>query len=100
MNPQIYHHHWLPATKEVKFRFRRRRHHNQLNTMGSIVGFPPSAISQDPSRRPRASGKSILAKRYIQSEDNTTMNAAMEEEEQMGGGARDPEKEQHTYFRR
>jgi len=48
---------------------------------GSIVGFPPSAIPQDPFTTPRASGKSILAKRYNQSEEDTSMNAAMEEEE-------------------
>jgi len=52
---------------------------------GSIVGFPPSAIPQDPFTTPRASGKSILAIRYIQSEEDTSMNAAREEEEREKG---------------
>jgi len=34
---------------------------------------------------PRASGKSTLVKRFIQSEEDTSMNAAMEREEQEGG---------------
>jgi len=52
---------------------------------GSLLGLPPSAVDQDPFATPRASGKSILAKRYIQSEENISMHAAMDEEEKEGG---------------
>jgi len=51
----------------------------------SIAGFPPSAAPQDPFETPRASGQSILVKRYIQLEENVSMHAAMEEEEKEGG---------------
>jgi hypothetical protein len=51
---------------------------------GSIVGFPPSAIPQDPFATPRTSGRSILAARYIQSEENNGEAAESDEEEEGG----------------
>jgi len=51
---------------------------------GSIVGFPPSAIPEDPFLTPRTSGKSILAARYIQSEEDTEKQAASSDEEEGG----------------
>jgi hypothetical protein len=46
--------------------------------------MPPSTIAQDPFATPRTSGKSILAARYIQSEENTGEQAASSEEEEGG----------------
>jgi len=51
---------------------------------GSILAMPPSAISQDPFATPRTSGISIVAARYIQSEENTNRQAASSEEEEGG----------------
>jgi len=44
---------------------------------GSLLGLPPSAIPQDPFVTPRASA-GIIARRYIQSEENTSQNAEEE----------------------
>jgi hypothetical protein len=49
---------------------------------GSILAMAPSAMSQDPFATPRTSGRSILAARYIQSEENTSQHAAEEQEEE------------------
>jgi len=51
---------------------------------GSLRAFPPSAIPEDPFSTPRTSGRSILAARYIQSEEDTGENAASSEEEEGG----------------
>jgi len=51
---------------------------------GSILAMPLSAISQDPFATPRTSGRSILAARYIQSEENISEKAASSEEEEGG----------------
>jgi len=45
---------------------------------GSIVGFPPSAFPQDPFLTPRASA-GIIARKYIQSEENVSQHAEEEE---------------------
>jgi len=47
------------------------------NYEGSLMGLPPSAIPQDPFSTPRASA-GIIARRYIQSEENTSRNAEEE----------------------
>jgi len=47
------------------------------NYEGSLMGLPPSAIPQDPFSTPRASA-GIIARRYIQSEENTSKNAEKE----------------------
>jgi len=44
------------------------------NYEGSLLGLPPSAIPQDPFSTPRASA-GIIARRYIQSEENTSQDA-------------------------
>jgi len=44
---------------------------------GSLLGLPPSALPQDPFSTPRASA-GIIARRYIQSEENTTQYAEEE----------------------
>jgi len=44
---------------------------------GSLLGFPPSALPQDPFSTPRASA-GIIARRYIQSEENASQNAERE----------------------
>jgi hypothetical protein len=51
---------------------------------GSLLALPPSAIAQDPFANPSTSGKSILAARYIQSEEHTGENAANSGEEEGG----------------
>jgi hypothetical protein len=51
---------------------------------GSILAMPPSAISQVPFATPGTSGKSILAARYIQLEEDTGQNAASSEDEEGG----------------
>jgi len=48
----------------------------------SIAAFPLSALPEDPFATPRASGTSILATRYIQSEENISMHAVREEKEE------------------
>jgi len=45
---------------------------------GSILAMPPSALTMDPFSTPRAS-TGIIAQRYIQSEENTSMHAEKEE---------------------
>ena len=47
------------------------------NYEGSLLGLPPSALPQDPFSTPRASA-GIIARRYIQSEENTSKNAEEE----------------------
>jgi len=44
------------------------------NYEGSLLGLPPSALPQDPFSTPRASA-GIIARRYIQSEENTSQYA-------------------------
>jgi len=44
------------------------------NYEGSLLGLPPSALPQDPFLTPRASA-GIIARRYIQSEENTSQHA-------------------------
>jgi len=44
---------------------------------GSLLGLPPSAVPQDPFSTPRASA-GIIARRYIQSEENTSQHAEKE----------------------
>jgi len=78
----------LPPTtdyggSEIKFPSQTPKQSTQYE--GSSVGFPPSAAPQDPFMTPRASGKSLLVKRYIQSEENDSMHAAMVEEEKEEG---------------
>jgi len=48
------------------------------NYEGSIVAFPPSALPEDPFSVPRKNA-GIIAQRYIQSEENTSMQAEKEE---------------------
>jgi hypothetical protein len=48
---------------------------------GSLLGLPPSAVIQDPFSTPRTSGNSILATRYIQLEEDTSMHADENEED-------------------
>jgi len=43
------------------------------NYKGSLLGLPPSALPQDPFSTPRAS-PGIIARRYIQSEENTSQH--------------------------
>ena len=47
------------------------------NYEGSLMGLPPSALSEDPFSTPKASA-GIIARRYIQSEENATENAEKE----------------------
>jgi len=47
------------------------------NYEGSLLGLPPSALPQDPFSTPRASA-GIIARRYIQSEENATGDAEKE----------------------
>jgi hypothetical protein len=47
---------------------------------GSVVAFPPSALPVDPFSTPKASA-GIIAKRYIQSEEDASQNAITDEEE-------------------
>jgi len=47
------------------------------NYKGSLLGLPPSALPQDPFSTPRASA-GIIARRYIQSEENATQYAEEE----------------------
>jgi len=47
------------------------------NYEGSLLGLPPSAIPQDPFSTPRAS-TGIIARRYIQSEENASQHAEQE----------------------
>jgi len=49
---------------------------------GSLLALPPSAVPQDPFSTPRAA-TGIIARRYIQSEENTSQHA--EENETEGG---------------
>jgi len=51
---------------------------------GSTIAMPPSAFSIDPFLTPRTSGKSILATRYIQSEENINIQVVDSEEEEGG----------------
>jgi len=44
---------------------------------GSLLGLPPSALPQDPFSTPRASA-GIIARRYTQSEENTSQHAEKE----------------------
>jgi len=67
---------------EISFPAETPREETQYE--GSLLALPLSAIPQDPFMTPRASGRSILAARYIQSEENTSMHAAEEEEEEEG----------------
>jgi len=48
-----------------------------MNYEGSLLGLPPSALPQDPFSTPRASA-GIIARRYIQSEENATQYAEEE----------------------
>jgi len=48
------------------------------NYEGSLRGLPPSALPQDPFSTPRASA-GIIARRYIQSEENASQHAEKEE---------------------
>jgi len=48
---------------------------------GSVVAFPQRALPEDPFATTRTSGRSILAARYIQSEENISQHAAESEEE-------------------
>jgi hypothetical protein len=50
-------------------------------TEGTIVGFPLSAIPQDPFSTPRVTA-GIIAQRYIQSEEDASQNVTDEEEEE------------------
>jgi len=47
------------------------------NYEGSLLGLPPSALPQDPFSTPRASA-GIIARRYIQSEENASQDAEKE----------------------
>jgi len=47
------------------------------NYEGSLMSLPPSALPEDPFSTPRASA-GIIARRYIQSEENTTQDAEEE----------------------
>jgi len=47
------------------------------NYEGSLMGLPPSALPQDPFSTPRASA-GIIARRYIQSEEDASQNAEKE----------------------
>jgi len=47
------------------------------NYEGSLMGLPPSAIPQNPFPTPRASA-GIIARRYIQSEENASQHAEQE----------------------
>jgi len=48
------------------------------NYEGSLMGLPLSALTEDPFSTPKASA-GIIARRYIQSEENATQNAEQEE---------------------
>jgi hypothetical protein len=47
---------------------------------GSILGFPPSALPEDPFSVPRTRA-GIIARRYIQSEENPSKHGEQDEEE-------------------
>jgi len=48
------------------------------NYEGSLLGLPPSALPQDPFLTPKASA-GIIARRYIQSEDNISQHVEKQE---------------------
>jgi len=49
---------------------------------GSIVAFPPSALPMDPFSTPRLSGSGgIIARKYLQSEENTSQHTSEDNEE-------------------